>query len=107
MKSTVEIMIEACERLGFEYRLDYSGRSMFGKQCFAIDDCDLMDLVGEITTILQEHYSEEFQNACVVDFAQELSEIFSEISDYCKDSMGRGRIHYWKKLGNSPRIIGF
>ena len=98
MKNTVEILIRVCDNLGLEYRTNYSGRGMYGASCFGIDDCCMADLFGVIVKFLQAEYSENFQNASLIDFSLHLQEIFEELADYSQDSMGQGTIHYWPRM---------
>lgn len=68
---------------GGEIREDYSGRGMFGDQCFGIT----LDGGGDL-----------FKFAMLVGKNELLSEVFEDAGPPNSDSMGLGVIYYWPRL---------
>lgn len=85
MEKTKEIIREYCEENDLELREDYSGRGMYGETCWGIVyeyESDYA-IVCELTELL-----------CSVGI-RDVSHVLGRIET---DSMGRGRILYFKSI---------
>lgn len=73
----IDTLVEAAENAGVEYRTDYSGRGMYGAECFGI----------------------EGKTSDLVRFLRELDDdMADELMDPTTDSMGLDIIFYWPFL---------
>lgn len=73
----IEMLEEAADEAGVEYRTNYSGRGMYGAECFAI----------------------EGKTSDLVRFLRQLpDEIADELVDPTTDSMGLDIVFYWPYL---------
>lgn len=70
----IDTLVEAAEDAGVEYRTNYSGRGMYGAECFAIE--------GKTSDLVR------FLRMLDDDMADELS-------DPSTDSMGLDIVFYW------------
>lgn len=86
MKNIVELIEDFCEEYGLDFRDQYSGRGMFGKNCigFVVERYrnPLVTMV-RLTEYLLDNGIE------AVGF---------KLSEICQDSMGLGTIIYFPKL---------
>ncbi len=73
----IDTLVEAAEDAGVEYRTNYSGRGMYGAECFAIE--------GNTSDLIR------FLRALDDDMADELM-------DPSTDSMGLDTVFYWRFL---------
>ena len=79
----IDTLVEAAEDAGVEYRTNYSGRGMFGAECFAIDG-NTSDLVR---------------------FLRKLDDDMADkLSDPSMDSMGLDMVFYWKFLKTKESV---
>jgi hypothetical protein len=70
----IEMLEEAADEAGVEYRTDYSGRGMYGATCFAIE--------GKTSDLIR--------------FLRQLpDEVGDELVDPSTDSMGLDIVFYW------------
>lgn len=82
--SLENVLIDFCESNEFEYRTDYSGRGMYGKQCFGII-CDYpLDIIVILVDVIRD--CEEFENAFEISGSPKI------------DSMGLSQILYFPKV---------
>lgn len=73
----IEMLEEAADEAGVEYRTNYSGRGMYGAECFAIE--------GKTSDLIR--------------FLRELpDEVGDQLVDPTTDSMGLDIVFYWPYL---------
>jgi hypothetical protein len=73
----IDTLVDAAEDAGVEYRTNYSGRGMYGAECFAIE--------GNTSDLIR--------------FLRKLDDdMADELSDPSTDSMGLDIIFYWRFL---------
>ena len=73
----IDTLIDAAEDAGVEYSTDYSGRGMFGAECFAI-------------------YG---RNADLVNFIRQMpDDVGDEFVDPRVDNMGMDYVYYWPHI---------
>lgn len=86
-----EMIENVCDDLGFELYKDYSGRCMYGAECFGfVTDAPGAELKFAIQLL---NYIEGDSDK---DIVMELLENMSECA--ATDSMGRATIYYYKQL---------
>ncbi len=82
-------LIELCDNADIAYRT-YSGRGMYGKQCFAVEsDNGPSDVILEIIHAAVQ--SDDFSKS-------ELIDLLETLGDARTDSMGLGIVVYWPCL---------
>ena len=73
----IDILVKAAEAANVEYRTDYSGRGMYGAECFAIDG----------------------SHGDLIRFLRNLDDMTADdLSDPSIDSMGMDLVFYWRHL---------
>jgi hypothetical protein len=71
-----------------DYRTDYSGRGMYGKQCVGIVG-DMADFMDFVTTLAAWYFEDEDEEA---------EEFWYRINSVQIDNMGRDSIFYWPSI---------
>lgn len=70
----LDILVDAAEEAGVEYRTDYSGRGMYGAECFGVEG----------------NHSDFLRFMRLLD-----DDLFEDLADPSTDSMGMDIIFYW------------
>lgn len=95
IKSHLELLKEAIFQAGYEFRVDYSGRGMYGAKCLAID-CDspvkcLVDIFKALRAmdrVGQRHDTPSFAVTTILEY----------LGTGKVDSMGMGQILYFPTI---------
>lgn len=110
--STYEIikqLVDQANQNGVEVELrnQYSGCGMYGGECVGIVCDDIMDVMVDLPIVFAEEFKKtQYTNVgtAIDDFAQQLSELQYELSDYCQDNMGLSKVYYWKNIESEEEI---
>lgn len=88
MENVKEFIFDYCNDEGLDYREDYSGRGMYGKQCVAITCNNPLSVLADIFMYIMDNNFEKWE-------AFKVREILGEPK---QDSMGYSSVLYFPKL---------
>jgi len=94
MEISFEQLCYAAEGMGLQYQA-YSGRAMYGEQCFAVECDNVLDAIVSFTA---ELIASSHEN----DPEEDIDEIATEVREFLEgartDSLGRQQVLYWPKI---------